>query len=257
MVAPAAEHRQPAPSTLQVAPEGELILVVDDDPQMLRFARRALTDAGYTAIVTGAPDEVLAQVEENQPDLILLDLLLPGTDGIELLREILAIAEVPVIFVSAYGRDRVVAQAFDSGAADYIVKPFSPTELVARVRAALRNRAGLPQFEPMEPYVLGDLTFDYGQRLVTVAGRPVQLTVTEYRLLFELSVNAGRVLTHDQLLRRLWGPKKPGDIRALRTHLRRLRQKLGEDGNNPTWIFAEPRVGYRMPKAEVLNKPAT
>jgi len=99
-------------------------------------------------------------------------------------------------------------------------------------------------------YVLSDLTIDYAQRVVSLAGRQIQLTATEYRLLFELSVNAGRVLTHDQLLRRVWGPRKSGDIRALRTHLRRLRQKLGEDGNNPTWIFAEPRVGYRMPKAE-------
>lgn len=104
--------------------------------------------------------------------------------------------------------------------------------------------------------VLGDLMIDYAQRLVTVASHPVQLTATEYRLLFELSVNAGRVLTHDQLLRRVWGPKKPGDIRALRTHVRRVRQKLGEDGNNPTRTFAEARVGYRMPKAEVPDNPA-
>jgi len=245
-----AERHRPPPSARRVAQKGELILAVDDDPQMLRFIRRALSQAGYEALVTGDPDEVLALVEETGPDLILLDLMLPRTDGKELMRDILAVTEAPVIFISAYGRDQVVAEVLDSGAADYIVKPFSPTELAARVRAALRRRAGSHQFEPVEPYVLSDLTIDYAQRVVSLAGRQIQLTATEYRLLFELSVNAGRVLTHDQLLRRVWGPRKSGDIRALRTHLRRLRQKLGEDGNNPTWIFAEPRVGYRMPKAE-------
>jgi two-component system KDP operon response regulator KdpE len=98
--------------------------------------------------------------------------------------------------------------------------------------------------------VLGDLTIDYAERLVTLAGRPVQLTATEYQLLFDLSVNAGRVLTHDQLLRRAWAPTKHGDLRALRSHLRRLRRKLGEDGSNPTYFFAEPRVGYRMARGE-------
>ncbi len=239
----AAERHRPLPSMRQVAQAGELILVVDDDPQMLRFVRRALSQAGYNAIVTGEPSEVVSLVEETGPDLILLDLLLPGADGIKLMRDILAVAEVPVIFISAYGLDQVVAEALDSGAVDYIVKPFSPTELAARVKAALRRRAGSHQFEPVEPYVLGDLTIDYSQRVVSLAGRQIQLTATEFRLLFELSVNAGRVLTHDQLLRRVWGRKKSGNIQALRAHLRRLRQKLGEDGSNPTWIFAEPRVG--------------
>ena len=173
-----------------------------------------------------------------------------GGDGIELMRDILGVADVPVIFISAYGRDNVVARAFEAGAADYIVKPFSSTELVARVRAALRRGGGPYRSEPPEPYVLGDLTIDYAERLVTLTGRPVQLTATEYRLLAELSVNAGRVLTHDQLMRRVWGPKKPSDLRSLRTHLRRLRRKLGEDASNPTYFFAEPRVGYRMAKGE-------
>ena len=189
-------------------------------------------------------------MDETRPQLVLLDLMLPGADGIELMRDILAIADVPVIFLSAYGRDRVVARAFDSGAADYIVKPFSPTELVARIRVALRKRAEPYRSEPSESYVLGELTIDYTERLVTIAGRPVQLTATEYQLLFELSVNAGRVLTHDQLLRRVWGPRKQGDLRALRTHLRRLRRKLGEDASNATYFFAEPRVGYRMAKGD-------
>ena len=114
----------------------------------------------------------------------------------------------------------------------------------------MRRTAGPRRFEPPGAYVLGDLTIDYSERLVTCAGRPVQMTVTEYQLLLELSVNAGQVMTHDQLLRRVWSPKKLGDLRALRAHIRRIRSKLGEDGNNPTYVFAVPRVGYRMPKGE-------
>ena len=246
----AAERFQPAPDPRRAAAAGQPVLVVDDDPQTLRYVRKALSDAGFDPVVTADPEEALPLVEERRPDLVLLDMMLPGADGIELMRDILTVADVPVIFLSAYGREEVVARAFESGAIDYIVKPFSPTELVARVRAALRRGAGAYRSEPPEPYVLGDLTINYPERLVTLAGRPVQLTATEYQLLFDLSVNAGRVVTHDQLLRRAWGPKKPGDLRALRAHLMRLRRKLGEDGSNPTYFFAEPRVGYRMAKGE-------
>ena len=245
----AAERFQPVPDLRQEVAR-QPVLVVDDDPQTLRYVRKALSDAGFDPVVTADPEEALPLVEERRPALVLLDMMLPGADGIELMRDILAVADVPVVFLSAYGREEVVARALESGAVDYIVKPFSPTELVARVRAALRRGAGSSLSEPLEPYVLGDLTIDYAERLVTLAGRPVQLTATEYQLLFDLSINAGRVVTHDQLLRRAWSPKKQGDLRALRAHLRRLRRKLGEDGSNPTYFFAEPRVGYRMVKGE-------
>ena len=246
----AAEPLQRAPDPRRESAAGQPVLVVDDDPQTLRYVRKALSDAGFEPIVTADPEEALPLVEEKRPDLVLLDMMLPGADGIELMHDILAVADVPVIFLSAYGRDEVVARALESGAIDYIVKPFSPTELVARVRAALRRGVGPYRSEPPEPYVLGDLTIDYAERLVTLAGLPVQLTATEYQLLFDLSVNAGRVLTHDQLLRRAWDPKRQGDLRALRAHLRRLRRKLGEDGSNPKYFFAAPRVGYRMAKGE-------
>ncbi len=240
----------PASGRPQELGDAEPILVVDDDPQTLRYVRKALSDVGYRPIVTADPEAVVSLVEEHRPRLALLDMMLPGSDGIELMRDIFASAEMPVIFLSAYGRDQVIARALESGAADYIVKPFSPTELVARVRAALRRLAEPLRPEPSESYVLGSLAIDYGQRLVTLAGRPVPLTATEYRLLYELSVNAGQVLTHDQLLRRVWGGKRPGDLGALRTHLRRLRGKLGEDAGSPTYIFAERRIGYRMAKGE-------
>ena len=226
------------------------ILAVDDDPQTLRNVRNALSEAGYAVVATGDPEEALGLMEQNRAHLALLDMTLPGTDGIELMQAIVDIADVPVIFLSEYVRDDTIARAFEMGADDYIVKPFSPTELRARIQAALRRRAAPERVEPTEPYVLGDLTIDYAERRVTVAGSPVQLTATEYELLFELSAHAGRVLTHDQLLHRVWGLTASGDARVIRSHLMRLRRKLGEDAASPKYIFAEPRVGYRMAKAE-------
>ena len=223
------------------------VLAVDDDPQALRYVSDALTKAGYTPIVTGDPEEALRLVGGEKPDLVLLDMMLPGTDGIELMKDILETAEVPVIFLSAYGQDQLVARALDMGAADYVAKPFSPTELAARIRAALRRRAAS---EPSEPYVLGGLVVNYGERQATLAGRPLQLMAIEYRLLAELSANAGRVLTYEHLLQRVWGEKSNSDVPAMRTIVSSLRRKLGDDADSPTYIFTEPRVGYRMPKGE-------
>ena len=232
----------------QEASEGARILVVDDDPQALRYIRNALSEGGFTPIVTPDPQEALVLTKEESPHLILLDMVLPELDGIDLMKDILRIADVPVIFVSGYGKEQTIAQAFEQGAADYVVKPFSPTELIARVRAALRKEAKLYRAGPLDPYVLGDLTIDYAERCVTMAGQPVPLTATEYELLFELSVNAGRVLPYGQLLRRVWGLANSGDVRVVRSLVRRLRDKLDDDASSPTYIFTEPRVGYRMPK---------
>ena len=235
----------------RVERERTRILAVDDDPQTLRHVRDALTKAGYVPVVTGDPEEALSLVEANDPHLVLLDLMLPGTDGIELMKEIREVSDVPVIFLSAYGQEETIARAFENGADDYVVKPFSPTELVARIKAALRKREDPEWAEPSEPYVLEELTIDYAERRVTLAGRPVQLTAIEYGLLFELSANAGRVLTYDRLLQRVWGLRRSGDSRRVRTAAKQLRRKLGDDANNPTYILNEPRVGYRMPKGEI------
>ena len=226
------------------------ILVVDDDPQTLRHVRDVLSRAGYAPIVTADPNEAVRLVESDRPQLVLLDLVFPDTDGIELMQDILDIAEVPVIFLTAYGRDQNIERAFDMGAADYMVKPFSPTELAARIKAALRKHAGLDHDEPPEPFTLGDLTIDYFHRRVHVAGRQVHLTPIEYDLLRVLSVNSGRALSHDQLLRRVWHITTAGDPQVVRTHLRRLRRKLGDEADSPSYIFTEPGVGYRMPEGE-------
>jgi two-component system KDP operon response regulator KdpE len=221
--------------------------VVDDDPQTLRYVRDALEAAGYSPLVTGDPGKVSRLIKEKQPRLALLDLILPGTDGIELMERLPELADLPVIFISGYGRDETIARALEAGAADYIVKPFSPTELTARVRAALRRRD-----EPPEPFRLRELAIHYEERRVTVAGRPVQLTTTEYKLLRVLSVNAGRVMTYGSLLRQVWGREESGDIRPVRSFVKMLRRKLGDNAASPTYIFTERQVGYRMARPSDL-----
>ena len=245
---PAIGSAQPAVDSRRTDGEQQRILAVDDDPRTLRYVRDVLSKAGYAPMVTADPGEVLNLMKASDPQLILLDLMFPGTDGIKLMQDILETADVPVIFLSAYGQEDHVTRALDMGAVDYIVKPFAPTELAARIRAALRK--GPSVGEPTEPYLLGDLTVDYAQRSVTVAVRPVELTPIEYRLLYELSVNTGRVLTHDYLLRRIWGPEYSGYSQPVRSFVKKLRRKLGDDSNRPKYIFTQPRVGYRMGKGE-------
>ena len=216
--------------------------MVDDDHHTLRFVRDTLTEAGYTPLVTSAPDDLAALIRAEKPQLVLLGLLLPGRDGIELLEDVPELSDLPVILISGYGRDETVARAFELGADDYIVKPFSPTELVARVRAALRRHR-----EP-ETFVLGDLAIEYESRRVTVGGAEVELTATEYELLRLLSVNAGRVVHFDTLLRRIWDGRDGADAHLVRIIVRTLRRKLGDDAENPTWVFNRRGVGYRMPR---------
>ena len=217
------------------------ILVVDDDPHMLRSVRATLAGAGYAPLVTGEPAKLVQILRSEKPRLVLLDLVLPGSDGIELMRDTPELSDLPVIFISGYGRDETVAAALEAGAADYIVKPFSQTELVARVRAALRR------YEAPEPFALGELAIDFHRRHVSVAGAPVALTATEYELLRVLALDAGRVLTYDTLLRRVWGPRNGDDhAHLVRIFVKTLRKKLGEDAARPEWIFNERGVGYRM-----------
>ena len=223
--------------------EATRILVVDDDPQALLYVRDTLTTVGYAVVETGEPRELSRVIRAEKPHLVLLDLMLPGTDGIKLMEQVPDLADVPVIFISVYGRDETIARALEAGASDYIVKPFSATELTARIRAALRTRP-----EPAS-FMLRGLAIDYDRRQVTLAGQPLELTATEYELLRVLSVNAGRVLTYRALLRQAWGTRYRGSVDPKLVHavVRRLRYKLGEDGGRPTYVINERRVGYRMP----------
>ena len=229
------------------------ILVIEDDPQTLRHVRDALSRGGYTTIFATGPDDALHQVESEKPQLALLDLGLPGVDGFELMQDIRSVADVPVICLSAHGRDQDIDRALDLGAADYMVRPFSPTELTARIRAALRKAATADPGDDAAPFALGDLTVDYAQRRVEISGQSVHLTPIEYELLRVLSLNGGRPVSHEQLLRRVWRVTSAGDPQVVRTHMRRLRRKLGDDADSPRYIFTEPRIGYRMPKAEPLD----
>ncbi len=222
------------------APAAVPILVVDDDPETLRHLRDTLAEAGYAPLVTGDPQELSRLIRAEKPRLVLLDLMLPGTDGVELMRTVPELADLPVIFISGYGRDETIARALEAGAEDYVVKPFSPTELTARIRAALRRRSN-----PV-PFVLGELSIDYDRRRVSLAGRPVTLTPTEYKLLRVLAQGAGRVLTHEVLLRQVWGGRGTGNNKIVRAYVKRLRNKLGDAAARPAWIYNERGVGYRM-----------
>ncbi len=238
---PSRDRREPR----RAGPEPVSVLVVDDDAHTLRFVRDVLTRSGYAVQVTGDHRELSRLIRNEKPHLVLLDLMLPGTDGFRLMENVPELADLPVIFISAYGRDETIARALGAGAADYIIKPFSPTELTARVRAALRSRS-----EPA-PFELGDLAIDYERRRVAVGGRPVELTATEYEVLRVLSLNAGRVTTYRALQRQAWkrwdGTVKPRLVHAL---VKRLRGKLGEDGDSAAYLVNVRGVGYRMPEAE-------
>ena len=224
--------------------KGARVLVVDDDPNTLRLVRGALASAGHAPIVTGTADDLADLIRSKRPELVLLDLRLPGHDGLVLLEEVPELSDLPVIFISGYGRDETVARAFELGAEDYIVKPFSPTELVARVGAALGRRR-----EP-EPFVLGDLEIRHESREVTVRGKAVDLTPKEYDVLRVLSENAGRLVRHETLLRRVWAGRSAGDPNLVRTFVLSLRRKLGDDASDPTWIFTRRGVGYSMPRPD-------
>ena len=227
------------------------VLAVDDDPQDLRYVRDVLAGAGYAPVVTADPGDALRLVAEERPHLALLDLVLPGADGIELMHDILTAADVPVIFLSRYGQDETVARALDMGASDYVVKPFSPAELAARIRAALRKRLEPEPVEPSStPYVAGDLAIDYARRQATLAGEPLELTATEYAVLYELAVRAPRVLSHGFLIQRIWGPERVGEPWSLRDVVKRLRRKLGDNAHHPTYLFTKRRVGYHLAAPE-------
>ena len=239
--------RRPRPSAGPAGDGAEKprVLAVDDDPQTLRLVRDALRVAGYHTFVTGSPEGLSDLIRAEAPHLVLLDLMLPGTDGIKLMERVPELGDIPVIFLSGYGRDETIAAALASGATDYIVKPFSGTELTARIAAALRLHPRSRSF------TLHDLAIDYDRRRVTKAGRLLRLTATEYEVLRALSVHAGQVLTYRALLRRAWR-RHPGrvDPKLVQSAMKRIRRKLGEDTARPVYILNERGVGYRMPEPD-------
>ena len=228
------------------------ILVVDDDPQTLRYVRDTLEEAGFDPILTGDPGSVRRLIGERRPHLVLLDLMLPEIDGMELMEQLPALRDLPVIFISAYGGDQRVAKALELGAHDYIAKPFSPTELVARIKNVLRRVTAARELqpEPTGPLSWGELRLDFAERRATLAGRPLELTNLEYRLLAELARHAPELRTIAELLPRVWGPAHSGRPGAVRTLVKQLRRRLGDEAEASRYIITEPRAGYRMPRPD-------
>ena len=229
------------------SPGGQVrILAIIENPETGRYVRNTLLEAGFTAVVTGDPDEAERLIENQKPRVVILEPTLAQGEGFEALVRVGGVTDAPVIVVAGHGWDQHIGRAFELGASDYIAKPFTSSELVARVGVALRRRSVAGWREPSNPYLYGDLVIDYLEREVTVSGRPVHLTATEYKLLTELSMAGGRVLSHEQLLRLVWGPLYSSDSRIVRTYVKELRHKLGDDAVRPTYIFTESGVGYRM-----------
>ena len=222
---------------------GPRVLVVDDEPAIRRFLHTSLSGHGYQTFEAVDGQEALSAVMAHRPDLVVLDLGLPDMDGIEVTRRLREWTQVPIIIVTVQEQEAAKVAALDAGADDYVTKPFSMGELLARMRAALR-RAAAPAGEPV--FSSGELTVDLARRLVTVSGREVQLTPTEYDLLRALVTYAGKVLTHRQLLRQVWGAGYEGETHLLRVNMSNLRHKLEPDATRPYYILTEPGVGYRL-----------
>ncbi|MDE2940002.1 MAG: winged helix-turn-helix domain-containing protein [Chloroflexota bacterium] len=226
------------------------ILSVVEMPRMLNAVQRALSHAGYVPIGALDYSDLGRIIAEEKPHLALLDMGTGSHQDFDVIRRVTQQFGVPAIVLSGQGDDESIVRAFEMGADDYIAKPFSPSELVARIKVSFRKRAEAQNGRDREDYIVGDLVINYPERRVTVGGRKVHLTATEYQLLQELSTRPGRVLSQDELLRRIWGEEYTGDIQLLRAFVKTLRQKLGDNARRPTYIFTEHGVGYRMPKPQ-------
>ena len=224
---------------------GPRVLVVDDEPAIRRALRGFLSDHDYVVQLAGSGEDAIAAVEQQRPDLILLDLGMPGIGGLEAAKRIRARWQTPIIVLSVMGEERDKVEALDAGADDYLTKPFGMQELLARIRVALRHNVGLASgAEPV--YRSGELAIDVGRRRVTLGDAELHLTPTEYDVLKYLAANAGRVVTHAMVLRAVWGPEYGDDTQLLRYAVLQLRKKLGDDPVNPRYIFTDPGVGYRF-----------
>jgi len=229
-----------------VSEEKELVLVVEDEPQMRRFLRASLGAEGYRVREAWTVADGIREVAAEHPDVVLLDLGLPDGDGLDLVRRVREWSRVPVVVVSARGREEETVAALDAGADDYLPKPFGTKELLARLRVALRH-GSRPSPDAISPVLaFGRWRIDLAARRVEVSGREVRLTRTEYNLLALLARHAGKVLTHRQILREVWGPNAVEQTHYLRVYLARLREKLEVNPADPKLFVTEAGVGYRL-----------
>ena len=221
-----------------------VILVIEDEPPIRRFLRTSLGAQGYELIEAGTVKEGLHQASSRNPDVVVVDLGLPDGDGVEVIKHLREWSDVPIIVLSARGADADKVRGLDAGADDYLTKPFSMSEFMARLRAALRRRSRSATGAPTAS--AGSITMDHDRRQVTVDGREVHLTPLESKLLTALVRNAGKVLTHEQLLKEVWGPAYGVEAHYLRIYIHQLRQKIEQDPARPRYLLTEVGVGYRL-----------
>ena len=219
------------------------ILVVDDEPQIRRVMRATLTAEGYVIVEAHDGREALEKFLSERPDLIILDMNMPGVDGVEACREIRSSSTVPIIMLTVRSAEKDKVRALDAGADDYVVKPFGIQELLARIRATLRRSSGE---ESAEAVSSRDLNLDFEKRVITVRGKPVHLTPKEFELLRHLVANAGKPVSHRRLLQAVWGPDYGEETESLRVVVNQLRKKIEIDPAEPKYILTEPWVGYRF-----------
>ncbi|MFN8587481.1 MAG: response regulator [Candidatus Eisenbacteria bacterium] len=230
-------------------PLAPLVLVVDDDPPIRRFLRAGIESAGWRWLEAENGADAVREVAGRAPDVVLLDLGLPDMDGFEVVRRLREWTQVPVIVLSARGQEQDKIRALDSGADDYVTKPFAMGELLARVRTALRHRQRTADAAETSVVQVESLRIDLGARRASVDERDVKLTPIEWRLLATLARHPGKVLTHDQILREVWGPQAAGQHHYTRVYMAQLRQKLEPEPSKPRWLVSEPGVGYRLREA--------
>jgi DNA-binding response OmpR family regulator len=226
------------------------ILSADDDPQLLRLVTRNLQLDGYEVLAASDGQQALELIEAHMPNLILLDVMMPKVDGFEVLEKVREFTGTPVIMLTARGQDQDKIRGLDLGADDYLTKPFSVDELLARVRAVLRRSQMQPSengYGAVAHLTIGEMTIDLAQHVVTVRGEEVQLTPIEYRLLAYMAQNAGRVLTQDLLLEHVWGAEYVGESHLLQVNVNRLRHKVERDAAHPVYILTKPGIGYLVP----------
>jgi two-component system KDP operon response regulator KdpE len=222
------------------------ILVVDDEPRMVQLIAMNLNLEGFNVLSAQDGFQALEKVTREIPDLVLLDIMMPDMDGFETLRRIREISNVPVIFLSVKSEEHERVHGLDLGADDYITKPFSPRELVSRIKAVLRRVEPENVIKKNEIKVDNDLIIDFDQRRVVVRGKEIRLRATEYRLLYQLVTNAGKLMSHETLLARVWGPEYQDEDQYVRLYITYLRQKIEKDPKNPHYILSERGLGYRF-----------
>jgi len=233
-----------------------VVLVVDDDPAILRLNKLELSGQGFSVLTAEDGEEALAIAEQHRPDIVVLDILMPNISGLEVMRRLRERTNIPVVLLSAKNYDEDIVSGLEMGADDYLVKPFNPEELTARVRAVLR-RQSRPSDTVGSVVRAGDVEIDLERRLVFKNGEPVSLTRTEWLLLQSFAANAGKVMLNSELLTRVWGPEYVNDLQYLRVWVSRLRAKLEPDPSNPTIIRTRPGLGYVMTVNASEPVPAT